>query len=153
MISAGDSQRQLKVYVMKKIMLLSVLFTGVLFLNSCGSSDEGDLKAVCEKQVDAMNNEDLEGLMSTIDPEARFYDMTKAMSEQIFSLYDLEQEINDIKVIEVKDNSAKIEMTITTIKKAGPDFENNKITSINLLNKKDGKWLFNETTVKELKKL
>lgn len=129
------------------------VFAVSLFLYSCGSSDEGDLKAVCEKQVEAMNNEDLEGLMSTIDPDARFYDVTKAMSEQIFKLYDLEQEINDFKVIEVKDNTAKIEMTITTIKKAGPDFENNRITSINTMNKKDGKWLFSETSVKELKKL
>ncbi|MCK6606104.1 MAG: nuclear transport factor 2 family protein [Ignavibacteriaceae bacterium] len=138
---------------MKKIILALVLLTGSFFLNSCGSSDEGDLKAVCEKQVEAMNNEDLDGLMETIDPDARFYDVTKAMSEQIFKLYDLEQEINDFKVIEVKDNTAKIEMTITTIKKAGPDFENNRITSINTMNKKDGKWLFSETSVKELKKL
>lgn len=138
---------------MKRLFIVLLLISGSLFLYSCGSADERDLKAVCERQVEAMNSEDLEGLMSTIDTESPFYDMTKAMSEQIFKLYDLNQEINDLNIVEVKENTATVELTITTTKKAGPDFEDNKITSINSMVKKDGKWFFNKTSVKEMKKL
>ncbi len=126
------------------------MFFASVLLTSCGSSDESDIKAVCEKQIEAINKEKVDDLISTLDSGSPYYETSMQLFEQIFRVYDLEVTLDNMKIVKIKNKIAEVEMTLTTVKKAGPEFTDNKAVSLNILKKTEAGWKFVESRSKSM---
>lgn len=125
---------------MKKFFLIAVI--AVFLITTCTrtASDHRAILAVIQANLKAMENEDIEATMATIDPASSGYGMTREMIKVIFDQYDLKYEISGLKVIKSTDQEAEVSFTQVTRKVSGPDFRNNKIEGIHTLHKVNGAW-------------
>ena len=123
---------------MKNIALLLLI---VLAVFACSSKKEYKTpESLINANAEYMNEEDLEGVMTTVHPKSPNYAATEAMAKQIFDRYDLNYKIENIKVLEENDKEAKVEFTQVTTKIKGKDFKNNKATGIHTLKKDGDSW-------------
>ncbi|AIQ45462.1 hypothetical protein R70723_05810 [Paenibacillus sp. FSL R7-0273] len=104
-------------------------------------ADEDAIKAVFTANLDYTNKEDLDGVMSTIDESAPGYEQNRLVATQLFQAYDLESSIESSKIIDYTGDTAVL-YSVQTIKKLkGPQFQDNRNTTITTLKKSaDGKW-------------
>ena len=123
---------------MKKLL---VLVTLLLVTYNCTSEKKYETpKSLIKANAAYMNEENLEGVMTTVHPKSPSYPATESMAKQIFERYDLNYKIINIKVLEQNDKEAKVEFTQVTTKIKGTDFKNNKATGIHTLRKDGGSW-------------
>jgi PBP1b-binding outer membrane lipoprotein LpoB len=123
---------------MKNIALLLLIALAVF---ACSSKKEYKTpESLINANAEYMNEEDLEGVMTTVHPKSPNYAATEAMAKQIFDRYDLNYKIENIKVLEENDKEAKVEFTQVTTKIKGKDFKNNKATGIHTLKKDGDSW-------------
>lgn len=123
---------------MKNIALLLLIALAVF---ACSSKKEYKTpESLINANAEYMNEEDLEGVMTTVHPKSPNYAATEAMAKQIFDRYDLNYKIENIKVLEENDKEAKVEFTQVTTKIKGKDFKNNKATGIHTLRKDGNSW-------------
>jgi hypothetical protein len=125
---------------MKQISLFSIVLL-ILLSFACSSKKEYPTpESVIKANAEFMNEENLEGAMSTVHPKSPSYSMTESMMKQIFERYDLNYKIESIKVLEQTDKEAKVEFVQVTTKIKGPNFKNNKTTGIHTLRKDGNSW-------------
>ena len=105
------------------------------------ASVEADLKNMMEGQLEAMNKEDVDGYMTTVDTSSPAYAPTKEAMKKLFDMYDLKATLNSFALVSQKGDEAEIRTVITTIKIKGPQFNDNKVTALHTVIKKDGKWV------------
>lgn len=123
---------------MKNIALILLI---ILVVFACSSKKEYKTpESLIKANAEYMNEEDLEGVMTTVHPKSPNYAATEAMAKQIFDRYDLNYKIENIKVLEENDKEAKVEFTQVTTKIKGKDFKNNKATGIHTLKKDGDSW-------------
>jgi PBP1b-binding outer membrane lipoprotein LpoB len=123
---------------MKNIALMLLI---ILVVFACSSKKEYKTpESLINANAEYMNEEDLEGVMTTVHPKSPNYAATEAMAKQIFDRYDLNYKIENIKVLEENDKEAKVEFTQVTTKIKGKDFKNNKATGIHTLKKDGDSW-------------
>ncbi len=138
---------------MKKFTLgIVVMLSGILFF-SCGSSDEKDIRAVCEKQVEALNKEDINELLTTLDVEEKSVHAVQMVFEDIFQNYDLQTTLKDVKVLNVDGDKAEVEVTHVIVRKGGSEFVNNTTVSLNTMVKKEGVWKISRIETKSKEEL
>lgn len=132
---------------------ICLFFTAVLFFNSCSSDknkDEQAIKDVIYKNIEAGNNEDVAAYISTMDQDNRNYERLEDMMNTIFRTYDLKYQVKDIKVIELKDNEAKVQFVQITKKVEGPTFRDNRIEGVHTLHKTEGQWKIYDTQITKM---
>ncbi|HRK20625.1 MAG TPA: hypothetical protein PLX06_02375 [Fimbriimonadaceae bacterium] len=112
-----------------------------------------ELKDVLIRQIAAQNREDIEGYLLTIDPSSPVYVPTKTGAKELFEKYDLEVTLDSMEVVDVNETEGKIRMVITTVKKSGPEFMDNRVTALNTMKKVDGKWLTYSTELEKVEKV
>lgn len=120
---------------------------------AAGTPEEA-IKALIEKQVEAMNSGDVEGYLSTLDPESTLYELNKALYEPLLSQYKFEVTLEKFEIVKVGENDATIKKTFVTKKISGPDFVDNRTEIEDKLVKKADGWKVNESTpgnIEELK--
>ena len=123
---------------MKNLALILLIFLAAF---ACSSKKEYETpESLINANAEYMNEEDLEGVMTTVHPKSPNYAATEAMAKQIFDRYDLNYKIENIKVLEENDKEAKVEFTQVTTKIKGKDFKNNKATGIHTLRKDGDSW-------------
>ncbi len=130
-----------------------LLFVSFLLLNGCGSDRSGEEQAVKDiimKNTQAGNDEDVAAYISTMDRENKNYDHLGQMMNTIFSTYDLNYQVKDLKVIELKDDEAKVQFVQITKKEKGPTFRDNRIEGIHILHRTDGEWKIYDTQIKKI---
>lgn len=98
-----------------------------------------------EKHLEYSAEENLAGVMSTVDPSSAGYAQTEMQLSQIYPVYDLHYEAT-IEILDLQEESAIVLTTITTTKVSGPDFEDNMVVATNELIKVNGQWKINATT-------
>lgn len=136
---------------MKKIILNTFALLGIVFLISCSSKKTYDTpEALVNANAEFMNQEDFDGVMSTIHPQSPSYEMTEKMVKKIFEVYDLHYKVEKLKVLEQNDKEAKIEFIQVTTKLKGPDFKNNKTTGVHTLKMDVDSWKIFSTEVQDL---
>lgn len=101
----------------------------------------------------ALQEEDLEAAMKTIDPASEGYATTEAFAEELFATYDLRYELKELKVVSKSDREARVRFVQTTRKEKGPQFQNNEIQGEHVLHKVDGRWLIYDTVVANIRYL
>jgi hypothetical protein len=135
---------------MKKRLILTFCLALLAFNCGGGSPDSDDqILAPISANLKAMEREDIDATMATIDPASTGYAMTREMIIVIFEQYDLAYELSDLKVIKRTAKEAEVSFTQVTRKVTGPDFRNNKIIGVHTLKKTDGAWKIFSSRVKE----
>ncbi len=86
------------------------------------------------------NQGDIEGVISTVSSDSPGYQQTAANLNQTLVLYDLQIEISDVELIALTEDEAVIQAAQTTVKLAGPEFEDNRSIAQHLLVKQSGQW-------------
>lgn len=104
------------------------------------NSEKISIKSIVLLQIKALNEENIEAYMSTIDPRSPGFEVTKNIQLQAFSQYDLKYVMNQFDVISLSSNTAVIRVDQTTTKIRGPQFRNNRLVSIHNLKKSNGQW-------------
>lgn len=136
---------------MRKLILNSFVLLSIIFFISCSSKKSCDTpEALLNANADLMNQEDFDGVMSTIHPQSPSYEMTEKLVKKIFEVYDLNYKIEVLKVLEQTDNEAKVEFIQITTKLKGPDFKNNKTTGVHTLKMDGDSWKIFSTEVKDI---
>ncbi len=127
-----------------------------LILAGCGSNrskDEQEIKDVIYKNIQAGNDEDVNEYMSTIDKGNKNYEHMEQMMNTIYSTYDLNYQIKDLKVTELNENEAKVQFVQITKKIKGPMFRDNRIEGVHTMRKTDGKWKIYDTKINKMEYL
>lgn len=136
---------------MRKLILNSSVLLSIIFFVSCSSKKSYDTpEALVNANVDFMNQEDFDGVMSTFHPQSPSNEMTEKLVKKIFLVYDLNYKIEKLKVLEKNDNEAKVEFVKITTKLKGPDFNSNKTTGVHTLKMDGGSWKIFSTEVQDL---
>jgi hypothetical protein len=122
--------------------VLSVALVVFAALNGCSQDAQtpNDPVSIIRENIRAMNDEDLDGMMATIDEQSPSYDQTKQMSKKLFEMYDLKYELDSLKIVTQTEDEARLECVQTTTKIKGPAFRDNKIAFIHSLKKSEGHW-------------
>lgn len=115
-------------------------------------STEESLHEMMESQIVAMNKEDVDAYMASIDPASRAYAPTKEATKKLFELYDLKATLNSFELLSEKSGEAQVKTVITTVKISGPAFEDNKVTARHTVKKKDGKWVVVASEIENIEK-
>jgi hypothetical protein len=89
----------------------------------------------------------MEAYAETMDKDNDNFDRMEEMMNTIFKTYDLHYQVKDIKILEIKDNEAKVQFVQITKKEKGPTFRDTKVTGTQTLHKKDGKWKIYDTQI------
>jgi hypothetical protein len=104
------------------------------------NSDKEAIKSVIILQLKALNEENLEAYMATIDPSSPGFELTRNVLVQSFPIYDLRYVINKFDVVTISRNTAIVRTEQTTTKIRGPRYRNNRVVLIHNFKKSNGKW-------------
>ncbi|MDP4117429.1 MAG: hypothetical protein Q8903_14940 [Bacteroidota bacterium] len=126
---------------MRKVVML--LFV-VLILSGC-SKDAG-VKQTIEESFNALKSENVDKYLATIDEDSPMYKTNKQIAPFIFSAYDLDYKVENIKIISNENDKAVVEVTVAVKKIKGPRFDDTRSISSNILVKKQGKWKIQSTS-------
>lgn len=128
-----------------------IFFFISVFILSCSGNSYNTPEDAIDANVEFMNEENLDGVMSTIHPKSQSYKITENLVKKIFETYDLSYKIEKIKVIEQNDTEAKVEFVQLTTKIKGPEFKNNRTYGIHTLKLDGDSWKIFSTEVTDLK--
>jgi len=134
--------------IQQKIILTFLIVLSGLLIN-CSERKYATIEDAVYSNAEYLTNEDLSGVMSTIDPESALYSSTEVFVENLFELYDLKFIVESIEIIEQTEERAKVSFTQLTMKVSGPEFKNNRIKGYHTLRKSDGSWLMLDTKILE----
>ncbi|MBD1834627.1 nuclear transport factor 2 family protein [Cyanobacteria bacterium FACHB-472] len=116
-------------------------------------SDRQAIRELVNKQFKALNEKNLLAYMDTVDKESTGYEFTKELLIEIYKTYELKYELNSLEFVSISANEARVRMIQTTTKLKGPEFRNNKLTSINILKKRNGQWRMDSTETEKIEYL
>ncbi|MNM10501.1 Protease inhibitor precursor [compost metagenome] len=155
------------VYQLKKAggswKISSLQITGVKYqltqdeLNAAPAVPQGDADAimtVIQNNFKNSNAENLDAVLADVDPDSPAYEMSKESYSQVFKLYDLSYTLDSAKIIKYSADEAVVYAAQTTKKVKGPDFQDNRSTSVTVLHKlQDGAWKIEVTYLLTAEKL
>lgn len=104
------------------------------------NSERTAIQSVVILNLKALNEENIEAYMATIDPNSPGFQLTKNAIAQSFSIYDLNYMLNSFDVTTISDNTAIVTVEQTTTKIQGPRFRNNRMVLKHKFNKSQGEW-------------
>jgi len=104
-----------------------------------------EIIGVIKENLDASNDENVEGVLATIHPESPQLKSTKEGMEFVFNSYDLEFIIEDIDVVEIDGDSAKVYYTQFTANTGPQQFADNRTAGFHFMKKSNGKWKIYKT--------
>ena len=102
---------------------------------------KNEILKVLQKNLDATQNEDVEGVLETIHEDSPQLSSTKGGMEFVFKNYDMKYELEDVKFISITNEEVKAIYQQTTKALSGTGFTNTRSIGIHTLKKsKDGNW-------------
>lgn len=111
-------------------------------------AESDQILAVLNDNLKYSNEENLDGVISTIGGSEEIIQQTKEVYKQIFALYDLNYTISNTKIIYYADGEAAVYTEQTTKKVKGPEFQENVSKVVHTIQKdKDGKWKIVNTSM------
>ncbi|QOR66309.1 hypothetical protein IM538_21505 [Cytobacillus suaedae] len=108
------------------------------------TEDEMAIYELIERNVDAMNNEDIDAYMADLDPSSPNYDLAKEPMELLFAEFDLLVELIEIEILEVTEDNATIRIIQQTTSLEESIFKDNIVEMIQGIKKVNDKWVLTE---------
>ncbi len=127
----------------------------LLFLSACGKKPLQDpaIEELMRSNLHYAQTEDRKGYMSTLSPQSPIRLPTETMLTQVFSLFDLSYEMEDLEVTANDGETAVVRVTQLTRKVKGPSFRDNRVRMTNELRKVDGRWTIYNSSVDKIEYL
>jgi hypothetical protein len=144
---------ELNIQKIKKLSEKAFVKKQLLAETKQNHSDRQAIRELVNKQFKALNEKDIVGYMDTVDKQSPGYELTKELLMQVYKTYDLKYELNSLEFIRISANEARVRMIQTSTKLKGPEFRNNKLTSINILKKRNGQWKMDSTETEKIEYL
>jgi hypothetical protein len=135
---------------MKTFVCLTMLAGTLLLPAAALDLSENAVVQVLYDNINALNNEDLEGAMRTISPESASYDATREMTTQLFRDYDIKYTLESYKVLSITPEQAKVEIVQVTRNQNDMPFNDNRMTAIHELRPYQGQWKIYNTTIENI---
>jgi ketosteroid isomerase-like protein len=111
------------------------------------------LQALFKKHIQALNKEDLQAYLATLDPKSAQYQEAQAQTQKLFKEYDLKYEVETIEVISIGQQNAVVKMVATVKKIKGGSFADSKIIAYNTLRKTSQGWRIADTQIESVNAL
>ena len=111
------------------------------------------IRAVVEKNFAALNDEDLNASMATVDPESDAFAETRRVTQSVFEDFDLKVTLESFELKSVTGNNAVARVVQRTEKLRGPDFKNNRITADWEFRRARGTWYISGQVILDTKPL
>jgi hypothetical protein len=132
---------------------LGTCFFLALVLVGCGAgnSDEAAVVAVFHRQASAVNAEDLDAYVATLDPSAAGVQENKDTTKDLFDQYRLNMWVEEANILSHSKNEANVATIINTKKVEGSgSFRNNRTTARHVLRKVGEDWKVVSTAVEKV---
>lgn len=101
------------------------------------------IKKLLIESIKASEAEDIEAGMAMMHPDFPLLSDIANMMEELILTYDFDYEYDNVEILEVSENEAKVKITQTTRKVAGDaEFRDNRTVVIQTLKKYNGEWKF-----------
>jgi hypothetical protein len=137
-----------KIFFNKILVFISaVLLLPLIFLSCSNNKYYSSPEEVIQTNIDYMNTEDLDGVMSTIHPDSPSFKTTENLAKQLFKIYDLNYKIEKLEVINENNQEATVNFTQLTTKISGPQFKNNRIQGVHIVRKDGDSWKLYSTKI------
>ena len=130
--------------------IICLFLFAALLSAGCGSDkskDEQEIKDVINKNIEAENNEDIDAYMQTIDKGNKNFDELEEIKSNLYSNFDLNYQVKDLKITVLNDNEAEVHFVQTTKKIKGPNFRDYRLEGIHTMHKTDGQWKIYDTKI------
>jgi hypothetical protein len=111
------------------------------------SADEA--MAVVKANLAAVDTENVQASMAEMHPDSPGYKPTEEMAKKLAQAYDLHCTLQDVAIVSITEDEAKVHFLQTSKKVSGPAYRNNRIEGIHTLKKYQGKWkMYDTQTIK-----
>ncbi len=117
------------------------------------ANEEAAIIKVIEDNLDMAEKEDLDGYMATIDTNSPAFEPTKKIMQDLFDSYDIDYELESVKVKAIDGDNAQVEAVQITKKLDGPEFNDNKSVLIHQMVKTDEGWKVTGTQIQKTEAL
>lgn len=123
---------------LKLPVVISLILLAAVLAPGCGNDPREDAaRQVLDDQLAALQNEDLEGVLSTLHPDGPQYSQTRAMVEQVFALYDLEYDLENVELVDMSEEVVTLRVVQVTRRINGPELPDTRVTVVHTF-RKDG---------------
>jgi hypothetical protein len=136
-----------KYSINSKIFISAIVISSLILINCSHNKYYSSPEEVIQANIDYMNSEDLDGVMSTIHPESPSFNTTENLAKQLFKIYDLNYKIEKVEVTSESDQEATVNFTQLTTKISGPQFRNNRIQGTHTVRKDGDSWKLYSTKI------
>jgi hypothetical protein len=124
-----------------------VIFLFLIFTHCSSDKYYASPEEVIQANIDYMNTENLDGVLSTIHPDSPSYKITEDIAKKLFQLYDLKYTLEKIEVTDDNGQQATVNFTQLTTKINGPEFRNDRIKGKHIVRKDGDSWKIYSTQV------
>jgi len=135
---------------MKYIICLTMLAVVMLVPAVALDLSENAVIQVLYDNINALNNEDIDGAMSAISPDSPSYSATRDLTLQLFKDYEIKYTLESYKVISVTPEKAEVEIVQVTRNENDMPFDANRMTAIHELRPYQGQWKIYNTTIENI---
>jgi hypothetical protein len=108
-----------------------------------------EASAVVRANLAGIDTENVEASMAEIHPDSPGYNQTKEIAKKLAQAYNLRATLQDVSVVSITPDEARVHFIQTSKKVSGPAYRNNRIEGIHTLKKYQGKWkMYGTETIK-----
>ena len=115
--------------------------------------DIAKVKAVLQRNIRALNREDLPAYLNTLDRRTDKFARSKQLAQELQRTYDLHYQIRNIDVIEMADSQMKLRVVQETRKLKGPAFKNNRMVAVHTFQRLVDGWKIANTEIERIEYL
>ena len=130
-----------------------VFMISMLMLISCGKIEQNEFTDLIQRNLNAMNSEDLEAAMATIHEDSPLYANTETVTAQLFKTYDLQHTLKGCKVISRTPEEVIVEVMQVSKKISGPQYQNTAGTLRHTLKRSNGVWKIYNSELKDFRRI
>ena len=135
---------------MKYIICLTMLVGVMLVPAAALDMSQNAVVQVLYDNINALNNEDIDGAMFAINPESPAYDATREITLGLFQDYDIRYTLESYKVVSITPEKALVEIVQVTVNKNDMPFSDNRMVATHELRPYQGQWKIYNTTIEDM---
>jgi hypothetical protein len=136
-----DYARAAPLRMKRRLFPVLLLVGGATACSPLPREDEAAVFGIIQENLQAMQKEDLAGVMATVHSQGENLAATRAVIEEIFAKYDFRYTLSDLKVTGARNGVVRVSFVQRTERTGGADDRpDNIVEGIHLLKKDGAQW-------------